>query len=163
MTSRRSIALVLCLLLGLTVQVAAQHDHSHGGGPFATAKQKGTTYMGVDQLTTTHEFEELADGGRIRLAGNPADSAATATIRNRTLQLAAALRAGDFDTPLLTHNEHVPGADLLASRHDRITYDFSEVPGGGEIRITTADPMARIAVRGFLAFQREEHQASHSH
>lgn len=163
MTSRRTVTVVLALALGLSGRAAAQHDHSHGGGPFATAKQKGVTYMGVDQLTTTHEFEELADGGRIRLAGDPADSAATATIRNRVQQIAAALTAGDFDTPLLAHDDHVPGADLIASRHDRISYDVTEVPGGGEIRIRSADPMAQTALRAFLAFQREGHRTSHSH
>lgn len=156
------LALVAFALLLGAFPLAAQHEHSHGDQAFAAMQARGATYMGVDQYTSTHEFEELADGGRIMLARDASDSAGVATIRAHLQQITAAFRTGDFEVPMLVHDEHVPGTDVMASRHDRIQYDFSEVPGGGEIRIKTADPMALTAVRAFLAFQRSEHR-THEH
>lgn len=55
--------------------------------------------MGVDQYTSTHIFESLADGGRIVLQRDAADSAGTATIRTHLQQIARAFATGDFRLP----------------------------------------------------------------
>lgn len=156
-------AALALLALAFAPPVAAQHEHSHGDDAFAQLQKRGAVYMGVDQYTSVHEFEDLPDGGRIRLARDASDTAGAATIRSHLQEITRAFRAGDFEIPMLVHDQHVPGTDVLASRRDRIEYEFREVPGGGEIRIRTADPMALTALRGFLAFQRDEHRTAHSH
>ena len=40
-----------------------------------------------------------------------------------------------------------------------IAYAYRALPGGGEVRIATADPEAVRAVHAFLAFQRADHRA----
>ncbi|HWA15795.1 MAG TPA: hypothetical protein VG817_05140 [Gemmatimonadales bacterium] len=159
----RTAGLALVALAAAVSPAAAQHDHSHGDNAFAALQQRGAVYMGVDQYTSVHEFEDLPDGGRIRLARDPGDSAGVATIRAHLQEIARAFTAGDFEIPMLVHDAHVPGTDVMASRHDRIEYTYQDVSGGGEIRIRTADPMALSAIRGFLAFQRDEHHTLHTH
>ena len=160
---RRSTGGLALLALLFAAPVAAQHEHAHGDDAFAQLQQRGAVYMGVDQYTSVHEFEDLPDGGRIRLARDASDSAGVATIRGHLQEITRAFTAGDFEIPMLVHDRQVPGTDVMASRRDRIEYVFSEVPGGGEIRIRTADALAMTAIRGFLAFQRDEHRTSHTH
>jgi hypothetical protein len=149
-------------LLAAPALLAAQ-DHHHGDEAFGAMQKRGAIYMGVDQYTSTHEFTDLPDGGRITLARDAADTAGVSTIRAHLKQITQAFRDGDFDIPMLVHDEHVPGTDVMSRRHDRITYEFREVPGGGQIRIQTSDAMARTAVHAFLAFQRDEHRTAHTH
>jgi hypothetical protein len=155
--------LALLALVAFAAPAVAQHEHSHGDGGFAALQKRGAVYMGVDQYTSTHQFDDLPDGGRIVLARDASDSAGVATIRSHLQEITRAFKAGDFEIPMLVHDEHVPGTDVMASRRDRIEYSYRDVAGGGEITIKTADPMALIAVRGFLAFQRDEHRTSHTH
>jgi TusA-related sulfurtransferase len=52
----------------------------------------------------------------------------------------------------------------MAAKRGAIAYTFRELPRGGEVRITTADPEAVRAIHAFLAFQRTDHRApGHEH
>ncbi len=57
------------------------------------------------------------------------------------------------------HDQKVPGTGVLAERRHSLRYTYSDVPRGGEVRITTHDARALAAVHEFLAFQRKEHHA----
>ena len=72
--------------------------------------------------------------------------------------VAAAFRKGDFSTPGFVHGRDVPGTATMAARRAAIAYEARDLPGGGEVRITTADAEARRAVHAFLAFQRQDHR-----
>jgi hypothetical protein len=116
--------------------------------------------MGVDQATSTHAFDILADGGRIALERNVDDDPeGVAAIRAHLRQIAEAFRAGDFQTPFFVHAEEVPGTRVMADKKDSIDYAFRPLPRGGEVRITTRDPEAREAIRAFMMFQRTDHRA----
>ena len=41
---------------------------------FAALQERGKVAMGVDQYTSAHRFDDLADGGRIELQRDPADT-----------------------------------------------------------------------------------------
>src|SRR5687768_12733016 len=64
---------------------AGHGSHAHGAAPadsgFAALQQRGKAAMGVDQYTSTHCFDALADGGRIELQRDSDDPAGVATIR----------------------------------------------------------------------------------
>jgi hypothetical protein len=115
--------------------------------------------MGVDQYTSTHLFDALPDGGRIEFLYDRDDPEAIATIREHLQEIQAAFSAGDFSTPAFVHAQEVPGADVMAARADHIEYAYSELPRGGELRLTTDDPETLDAIRAFMAFQRDDHQA----
>ncbi len=127
---------------------------------FAAMQKRGKVAMGVDQYTSTHKFDDLADGGRIELQRDRDDVAGTHAIRDHLRALSAAFSSGDFSTPAFVHMREVPGTKVMASKKSAIHYTFRELPRGGELRIATSDMVARAAVHQFLAFQRGDHHAA---
>ena len=120
---------------------------------------RGREAMGVDQYTSIHKFDDLANGGRIELQRDRDDSAGVATIRHHIHAIATAFATGDFSTPEFVHMKTVPGAADMARLRTKITYAPKELPRGAELRIVTKDTAAIRAVHQFLAFQRDEHHA----
>lgn len=135
------------------------HDANKPDSAFAAMQMRGKMAMGVDQYTSTHNFDALPDGGRIELQRNVDDSAGVAQIRAHLQGIATAFKSGDFSTPAFVHMRQVPGTDVMAARHDAIRYTFRELPRGGELRIVTDDSAALKAIHEFLAFQRQDHHA----
>jgi hypothetical protein len=133
---------------------AAQEDAA-----FAALQARGQQGMGVDQYASAHLFDALEDGGRIELQMNADDPAAVARIREHLQEIARAFQAGDFSTPAFVHMQPVPGSAVMAAKRAVITYAYRELPRGGEVRITTRDPDAVVAVHQFMAFQRQDHHA----
>ena len=115
--------------------------------------------MGVDQYTSTHLFDALADGGRIELQRDVEDPEGVAQIRQHLQQIAKAFGEGDFSEPAFVHMQSVPGASVMAAKRAAITYRYRELPRGGEVRIVTQDAEALHAIHEFMAFQRQEHRA----
>jgi hypothetical protein len=127
---------------------------------FAAMQDRGAAVMGVDQYTSHHVFEDLADGGRIVLERNDTtDSAGIAAIRDHMRTIAADFTAGDFSKPFQVHGEKVPGTDVMAARRAKISYQEADRPAGGEVRITSSDSAAIAAIHEFLAYQRSAHHA----
>lgn len=157
---RRGVAgAAVALAIAAPARVHAQQAPPPSDTSFAAVQARGKRAMGVDQYTSTHRFDDLADGGRIVLQRDPADTAGARTIRAHLRDVAAAFRKGDFSTPGFVHGRDVPGTATMAARRAAIAYEARDLPGGGEVRITTADPEARRAVHAFLAFQRQDHRA----
>lgn len=137
---------------GATAQSAECDD------AFAALQQRGATAMGVDQYTSTHVFEALPDGGRIELQRDVEDPTGIEVIRSHLQGIADAFGRGDFRAPGFVHDGEVPGTNIMAERRARITYTYSALPRGGEVRIVTTDPKAIAAIHAFLAFQRGDHR-----
>ena len=162
--SRSTFVIVTALIAGTALPASAQHTHDpshHPAAPdtsFAAVQARGKQAMGVDQYTSAHRFDDLADGGRIVLQRDTTDTAGTRTIRAHLREVAAAFARGDFTTPGFVHGRDVPGTATMAARRAAITYAVRDLPGGGEIRMTTRDAEARRAVQEFLAFQRRDHR-----
>ena len=125
---------------------------------FRALQQRGQGTMGVDQYASRHRFEDLPDGGRIELQMREADSAGIAAIRAHLQQIVQQFRAAIFATPEATHAMVVPGTTVMAAKKEQIQYTYHPLPQGGEVRITTKDAEALVAVREFLAFQRSDHR-----
>lgn len=128
---------------------------------FAAVQSRGAEVMGVDQYTSAHVFEDLPDGGRIVLQRkDTTDSAGVATIRAHMRSIADAFAKGDFSAPGMVHMTSVPGTAVMAARRGEIRYTVVDHPGGGEVRLTSADTAAVRAIHEFLAFQRMDHRAA---
>lgn len=127
---------------------------------FALVQARGHAAMGVDQYTSSHRFESLPDGGRITLQRDPRDTAGGAQIRSHLREIAAAFAGGNFALPGFVHDREVPGTAVMAARRSRITYSADTLPGGGQVRIQSADPAAIVAIHEFLAFQRQDHRST---
>jgi hypothetical protein len=130
----------------------------HADTSFAALQERGASAMGVDQYTSAHRFDDLPDGGRIELRRS-GDPAGVAAIREHLKAIATAFSRGDFSTPAFVHSREVPGTATMSARREEIRYEYRDLPGGGEVRITTRDPEALRAVRAFLRFQRMDHRA----
>jgi hypothetical protein len=130
---------------------------------FAGVQARGAVAMGVNQYTSHHIFEPLADGGRIELQRDVDDSAGIAQIRAHMHQIAAQFAAGDFRVPGYVHAERVPGTALMAARRAAITYTVESLPRGAAVRVRSADAGAVQAIHEFLAFQRQDHRAAAHH
>ena len=128
-------------------------------GSFDALQRRGDAVMGVDQYTSAHRFEPLSDGGRIELQREVDDSAGVVQIRRHLRGIAQAFASGQFDQPMLVHARDVPGTAVMAERRSVITYAYRDLPRGGEVRISSRDSIAIVAIHEFLAFQRSEHHA----
>jgi hypothetical protein len=147
-------------VLSLLLVAAAAPRASAQDSSFAAMQQRGKLAMGVDQYTSIHRFDDLADGGRIELQRDRDDTAGVRAIRDHLRAIATAFSSGDFSTPGFVHMRDVPGTKAMAAKRALLRYRFVALPRGGALHITTADTTARRAVHEFLAFQRGEHHAA---
>lgn len=152
----------LALLLGLSLLGGrAATAQSCSDSAYAGVQARGAAVMGVDQYTSSHIFEDLPDGGRIILVRDDAsDSVGSATIRSHLRSIADSFAQGVFRDPSLVHAQEVPGTVEMARLRSQIRYQVTDRPGGGELRISTADHDALEAIHRFLAFQRLDHHAA---
>ena len=149
----------LSLALGLTLLSGC--GRAKDPDEFSAMQTRGQHVMGVNQYTSAHVFEDLPDGGRVVLErADASDTADITTIRAHMRDIATAFREGDFTKPFEVHAQTVPGTDVMTAKRSVITYDASDRPRGGEVRIRSSDAGAIAAIHQFLAFQREEH---HTH
>jgi putative ubiquitin-RnfH superfamily antitoxin RatB of RatAB toxin-antitoxin module len=143
----------------LTAIAAARGAGDDSG--FRDVQSRGAGVMGVDQDTSVHVFESLADGGRIILERpSAADSSEIRTIRAHMRDIAAQFQRGDFRAPFLVHAQTVPGTVAMARLASAISYAPMDRPRGAELRISTQNPTALKAIHEFLAFQRADHRAA---
>ena len=74
--------------------------------------------------------------------------------------IAAAFSKGDFALPGFVHaTSNVPGTAVMRDLRADIIYSPRDLPGGGEVLISTKNPQAVAAIHEFLAFQRMDHRA----
>jgi hypothetical protein len=138
---------------------AASTERQPADTAFAAMQDRGKMAMGVDQYTSTHHFEVTPTGGRIELQRDSADSLGVTQIRAHLRLIQHAFEAGDFSTPAFVHMKDMPGTAVMTAKRGVIKYAYSDLPGGGEVRITTSDPEALEAIRQFLDAQKSEHHA----
>jgi hypothetical protein len=155
------LAVVLGSLVGCERGGHAARDA--GDSAFAGVQRRGELVMGVNQYTSRHVFEPLADGGRIELERSMDDSAGAARIRSHMEVIARRFTAGDFRLPGVVHAREVPGTSVMAERRGSIRYIVESLPRGAALRVQTDDPVAVQAIHDFLAFQRQDHHASAHH
>ena len=136
-------------------QQGPEHDHDAHHRDMLT---RGARAMGFDQERTDHHFLLYADGGAIDVTvKDTSDAANLRAVRQHLQEIAGLFKAGDFGKPALTHGQPAPGTVEMARLKDGITYRYEETPGGGRVRIVTADAEALAAVHAFLHFQIEDH------
>jgi hypothetical protein len=150
----RTLVLAVAATFVLHATPASAQDTTYAG-----VQKRGRTAMGVDQYTSTHRFDALADGGRIELQRDSDDSAGVATIRAHIRAIAKAFKSGDFSTPAFVHMRMVPGTDVMAAKRAVISYEPRDLPRGAELLIRTKDADAIAAIHRFMAFQRADHHA----
>jgi hypothetical protein len=145
------------LLAGVAGPLAAQGATDTG---FAALQRRGAMVMGVDQYSSEHTFDLLPNGGRIVLVRAAADTAGVRKIREHLADIVQSFTAGDFGHTMAVHQHELPGTAVMRQRGALIRYTLETLPGGGAVRIATADSIAARAIHQFLGAQRTEHRSS---
>jgi hypothetical protein len=152
------IAAVLVYLAAGAVQGIAQ-ESSSCSAHHAGVNSRGDHVMGFDHDKTTHHFQLTRTGGSIEVSANdPKDADSRDAIRAHLTHIAQRFAQGDFEAPMLIHDQVPPGVPTLKQRKSAIHWNYERTENGGRIVVSTADEKALSAVHDFLRFQIEDHE-----
>jgi hypothetical protein len=140
----------------------ASHSQGHTAH-LDEVNARGEQAMGFSQTATTHHFLLSPEGGSIQVETNePNDQANRESIRAHLQHIAGMFNAGNFNIPMLIHNQVPPGVMTMEQLKGKITFAYEETGQGGRVRISTNDRGALAAVHEFLRFQIKDHQTGDS-
>jgi len=123
--------------------------------------QRGDHVMGFSHEKTTHHFRISDDGGAIEVTANdPKDSGSRDQIRMHLSHIARMFADGNFQAPMLIHDQMPPGVPVMQRLKAQIAYRYEDIESGGRVRITTKNPEALAAAHDFLKFQMSEHRTA---
>jgi hypothetical protein len=146
---------VLAFSFAAAPQPPAPKSDAHHQG----VAERGDKVMGFSHDKTAHHFRLYADGGAIEAEANDAkDTASRDAIRSHFTHITKMFSEGDFNAPMLIHQQNPPGTATMARLKEQIRYTLEETPRGGRIRIITPNVEALHAVHQFLKFQIKDHQ-----
>jgi hypothetical protein len=121
--------------------------------------KRGDHVMGFDHTKTTHHFLLQQVGGSIEITANSSDDVESSEqIRMHLKHIAKMFAEGNFNAPMLIHDQTPPGVPVMQKLQGDIQYDFEEIDRGAAVRISTKNPAALKAIHDFLRFQIKEHK-----
>ncbi len=147
------------LIVFLTMLSPAFSQAVQGHDPHTEMNNRGDRVMGFSHEKTTHHFRLYADGGSIDVSANdPQDAATRDQVRMHLSHIAQMFAAGNFQAPMLIHDQVPPGVPTLQRLKAAVSYRFEKTETGGRVRIVTSNPEAVNALHEFLRFQISDHQ-----
>jgi hypothetical protein len=121
--------------------------------------RRGDHEMGFSHEKTTHHFRLAKDGGAIEVTANDqSDAESRDQIRQHLSHIAMMFSAGNFNAPMLIHDQTPPGVPVMKRLKSQIKYEFETIESGGRVRINSSNREAIDAVHAFLRFQITDHQ-----
>ena len=162
---RRSIYASLILAIAFVIVYAQQPKTGHNMSDMADEQmsKRGDRVMGFDHTKTTHHFLLQESGGSIEVTANNSDDVESRDqIRMHLKHIALMFAEGNFNAPLLIHDQIPPGVPVMKELRGDIKYDFEEIDRGAAVRISTKNPAALKAIHEFLRFQIKEHKTGDS-
>ena len=155
---RRSMPASLILMLATLVIGYAQQPKTD-----EEMNKRGDHVMGFDHTKTTHHFSLQESGGSIVVTANSADDVESSQqIRMHLKHIAMMFAEGNFNAPMLIHDQTPPGVSVMKELKGDIKYNFEEIDRGAAMRISTKNPKALKAIHDFLRFQIKEHKTGDS-
>lgn len=150
-------AVLLTYGLAAFAQQQGQHEHEH----HQAVNQRGDQVMGFSHEKTKHHFRLYGDGGAIEVETiDPKDTDSRDQIRSHLWHISQMFAAGDFNAPMLIHDQTPPGVPVLQRLKSEVVYDFENRDKGAAIQIHTKNPEALKAIHEFLRFQISDHQTA---
>ena len=141
----------LALLAAGTIAYSQSHHDD--------VNRQGDHEMGFSHEKTTHHFRLAKDGGAIEVTANdPNDTESRDQIRQHLTHIAMMFSAGNFNAPMLIHDQTPPGVSVMKRLKSQIKYEFETIESGGRVRINSSNREAIDAVHEFLRFQITDHQ-----
>ena len=131
-----------------------QQDSPH----HAAVNQHGDHVMGFSHEKTTHHFRLYANGGAIEVTANdPKDAESRDQIRTHLSHIGGMFAQGDFNAPMLVHDQVPPGVPMLQKLKGEVSYRYEKMDRGGRVVISTKNAEALKALHEFLRFQISDH------
>jgi hypothetical protein len=169
MRNRNYIALIgavmaVTVFIG-TAQQPSKKENANGMGSMSHEEmnKRGDHVMGFDHTKTTHHFRLSPQGGAIEITANsPEDTESRDQIRSHLGHISKMFAAGNFNAPMLIHEQTPPGVPVMQKLRSEIEYRFEETERGATIHISTTNSKALKAIYQFLRFQIKEHQTGDS-
>ena len=151
--------LVLLLLVSATLVIAYAQQPKHD----EQMNQRGDHVMGFDHTKTTHHFLLQESGGSIEVTANSSDDVESRDqIRMHLQHIARMFAEGNFNAPILIHDQTPPGVPVMQELKGDIKYNYEVIERGAAVRISTKNATALKAIHDFLRFQIKEHQTGDS-
>lgn len=158
---RLSIAASLIFAFATLVTVYAQQPKKDMADE--EMNKRGDHVMGFDHTKTTHHFLLGEWGGSIEVTANTSDDVeSSAQIRMHLKHIAMMFAEGNFNAPILIHDQTPPGVPVMQELKGEIKYTFEDIDRGAAVRISTKNPTALKAIHDFLQFQIKEHKTGDS-
>ena len=164
MNNRNKYRVVLVSALTTLLCVASSGQQQQPGKAMSQHQmdemnKRGDKHMGFDHLKTTHHFLLTNDGGSIQVEANDVkDTESRDQIRGHLRHIGMMFSEGNFDVPMLIHEQTPPGTGVMKQLKNEIGYEFSETERGASIKISTNNAQAVEAIHQFLRFQITEHK-----
>ena len=150
--------MLVSLILSTATFVIVYAQQPQKGHNHEQINKRGDHVMGFDHTKTKHHFLLRESGGSIEVTANSAgDVESSKQIRMHLKHIAAMFAEGNFDAPMLIHDQTPPGVPVMQELKGEIKYSFEEIERGAAVRISTKNPAALKAVHDFLRFQIKEH------
>lgn len=167
MKSRIYVAFVGAVLTALTVLMTQGQQQpkkdSTAGMNHEQMNKRGDHVMGFDHNKTTHHFRLSPQGGTIEITANsPEDTGSRDQIRSHLGHITKMFGDGDFNAPMLIHEQIPPGVPVMQKLKNEIEYRLDETERGATIHISTSNRKALSAIHKFLRFQIKEHKTGDS-
>src|ERR1044072_2484447 len=156
------------LILAITTLMIAYAQQPKKGQDMSEMADKemnkrGDRVMGFDHTKTTHHFLLQESGGSIEVTANNSDDVESSEqIRMHLKHIAKMFAEGNFNAPMLIHDQTPPGVPVMQELKNEIRYNFEEIDRGAAVRISTKNPAALKAIHDFLRFQIKEHKTGDS-
>jgi hypothetical protein len=140
--------------LGLATRLGQGMDHA------AMIEARGAQVMPFDQKKTTHIFRKT-DGGGVQsvVVKDPADQRQIELIRSHLREEAEKFRQGNYEDPARIHGMDMPGLKELEAGYTRVAVGYADLPDGGRITYTTAEPALVSALHAWFDRQVMDHGA----
>ena len=160
---RKSIVASLIMAVATLVIVYAQQqpkkDNKMSDMADEQMNKRGDHVMGFDHTKTTHHFKLQESGGSIEVTANSSDDVQSSEqIRMHLKHIAKMFADGNFNAPMLIHDQTPPGVPVMQELKGEIKYNYEEIDRGAAVRISTDNPNALKAIHEFLRFQIKEHK-----
>lgn len=151
--------LLFLILIATTPAFAQCTMHEDHSNHQAGVNERGDHAMGFDHTKTTHHFLLRENGGIIQVTANdPKDTESRDQIRMHLSHIAMMFSQGNFEIPMIIHDQVPPGVPVMKEKKAEIKYAYEDQDSGARIVISTSNDEARSAIHDFLRFQITDHQ-----
>ena len=123
----------------------------------ADVAARGAEVMPFNLDRSTHVFAATDDGGVQTVRSDDGDAEQIGLIRAHLQEEAARFARGDFHDPAMIHGGDMPGLHALVVGAERLSIEYRDVDGGGEISYSSADPELITAIHEWFTAQRSDH------